>query len=53
VFDQDVSILAGMQRGLAQPGLDEIVLSAEECRIVNMHRNLERYLGLEPGGRIR
>jgi phenylpropionate dioxygenase-like ring-hydroxylating dioxygenase large terminal subunit len=52
VFDQDVSILAGMQRGLAQPGLDSIVVSAEECRIVNMHRNLERYLGLAPGGRL-
>jgi phenylpropionate dioxygenase-like ring-hydroxylating dioxygenase large terminal subunit len=48
VFDQDVSILAGMQRGLSQPGLDAIVVSAEECRIVNMHRNLERYLGIEP-----
>jgi choline monooxygenase len=52
VFDQDVSILAGMQRGLSQPGLDEIVLSAEECRIVNMHRNLEQCLGLPPGGRL-
>jgi phenylpropionate dioxygenase-like ring-hydroxylating dioxygenase large terminal subunit len=52
VFDQDVSILAGMQRGLSQPGLDEIVLSAEECRVVNMHRNLEQYLGLAPGGRL-
>jgi hypothetical protein len=52
VFDQDVSILAGMQRGLTQPGLDAITLSAEECRIINMHRNLERYLGLEPGGRV-
>jgi phenylpropionate dioxygenase-like ring-hydroxylating dioxygenase large terminal subunit len=52
VFDQDVSVLAGMQRGLEQPGLDEIVLSTEECRIVNMHRNLERFLGVEPGGRV-
>jgi choline monooxygenase len=52
VFDQDVSILAGMQRGLSQPGLDEITLSAEECRIVNMHRNLEQCLGLPPGGRL-
>jgi choline monooxygenase len=52
VFDQDVSILAGMQRGLSQPGLDTITLSAEECRIVNMHRNLERFLGLAPGGRL-
>jgi hypothetical protein len=52
VFDQDVSILAGMQRGLSQPGLQEITLSAEECRIVNMHRNLERCLGLAPGGRL-
>jgi phenylpropionate dioxygenase-like ring-hydroxylating dioxygenase large terminal subunit len=52
VFDQDVSVLAGMQRGLRQPGLDEIVLAEEEIRIINMHRNLERYLGLEPGGRL-
>jgi hypothetical protein len=52
VFDQDVSILAGMQRGLSQPGLEVLTLSAEECRIVNMHRNLERFLGLTPGGRL-
>jgi phenylpropionate dioxygenase-like ring-hydroxylating dioxygenase large terminal subunit len=52
VFDQDVSILAGMQRGLVQPGLEEIVVSAEECRIVNMHRNLEQFLGLAPGARL-
>jgi choline monooxygenase len=35
-----------MQRGLHQPGFRELVLSAEECRIVNFHRNLERRLGL-------
>jgi phenylpropionate dioxygenase-like ring-hydroxylating dioxygenase large terminal subunit len=52
VFDQDVSILAGMQRGLRQPGLDEIVVGEEEIRIINMHRNLEHYLGLAPGGRL-
>jgi choline monooxygenase len=52
VLDADVEVLAGMQRGLRQPGLDEIVLAREECRIVNMHRNLERTLGLEPGGRL-
>ena len=32
--------------------LSEIVLAEEEIRIINMHRNLERYLGIEPGGRI-
>jgi hypothetical protein len=52
VFNQDVSVLGGLQRGLSQPGLATITLSAEECRIVNMHRNLERALGLAPGGRV-
>jgi hypothetical protein len=52
VFNQDVAVLAGMQRGLSQPGLEHVTLSAEECRIVNMHRNLERVLGLAPGGTL-
>ena len=33
-----------------QPGCTHVLLSAEECRIINMNRHLERYLGLEPGG---
>jgi hypothetical protein len=52
VLDADVDVLAGMQVGLSQPGLDEIVLAREECRIVNMHRNLERALGLGAGERV-
>ncbi len=45
VLNADVSILQTMQRGLSQPGFQELVLSAEECRIINFHRNLERQLG--------
>ena len=46
VLNADVRVLAGVQRGLHQPGLTHITLSGEECRVVNTHRNLERYLGL-------
>jgi choline monooxygenase len=48
VLGQDISAVAGVQRGLGQPGFTHLVVSGEECRIVNTHRNLERYLGLEP-----
>ena len=48
VLNQDISILQTAQRGLRQPGLTHLVISGEECRIVNMQRNLERYLGIEP-----
>jgi choline monooxygenase len=48
VIGQDVSMMARMQRGLHQPGLTHLSLSSEECRIINLHRNLEHYLGLEP-----
>lgn len=59
VLTQDISVLAGLQRGLHQPGLTHLTLSNEERRVINMHRNLERYLDLpesdrmtggEPGG---
>ncbi|HET6963515.1 MAG TPA: aromatic ring-hydroxylating dioxygenase subunit alpha [Acidimicrobiales bacterium] len=46
VLNADVSVLLTMQRGLSQPGFRELVLSAEECRIVNFHRQLEQQLGL-------
>jgi hypothetical protein len=49
VLNADVSVLLTMQRGLSQPGCKEIILSAEECRIVNFHRNLEKHLGLPAG----
>jgi choline monooxygenase len=48
VMGQDVSLLRTAQRGLRQPGLEYVALSSEECRIINFHRNLERYLGIDP-----
>ncbi|WP_373233981.1 aromatic ring-hydroxylating oxygenase subunit alpha [Mycobacterium marinum] len=58
VLTQDIRVLPGVQRGLHQPGFTHLVLSGEERRIINMHRNLERYLDLpEPermsGGGLR
>jgi choline monooxygenase len=48
VLSQDVANFARAQRGLHQPGFTHLTLSSEECRIVNLHRNLERYLGIVP-----
>jgi phenylpropionate dioxygenase-like ring-hydroxylating dioxygenase large terminal subunit len=49
VLNQDVANFARSQRGMHQPGLTHFVVSeTEECRIVNMHRNLEAYLGIVP-----
>jgi len=44
-----VENLPKVQRGLHQPGFTHLRLSAEECRIINLHRHLEAALGLEPG----
>ncbi|MFV8053177.1 aromatic ring-hydroxylating oxygenase subunit alpha [Mycobacterium sp. 48b] len=52
VMSQDIAVLTGLQRGLHQPGFSHLVLSAEERRIINMHRNLERYLDLPEAERI-
>jgi choline monooxygenase len=46
VLTQDISVLARLQRGLHQPGFTHLTLSAEERRVINLHRNLERYLDL-------
>jgi choline monooxygenase len=46
VLTQDIQLLAGLQRGLHQPGFTHLALSGEERRVINMHRNLERYLNL-------
>jgi hypothetical protein len=46
VLNQDVSVLKTIQKGLRQPGLTDLVLSNEERRIINMHRNLEATLAL-------
>jgi choline monooxygenase len=48
ILNQDTSVLASMQRGLHQPGFTHLQLSSEECRIANLHRNLERVLGIGP-----
>ena len=46
VINQDVSNLHSAQRGLHQPGFTHLALSGEECRIINLHRNLERFTGV-------
>ncbi|OBG23272.1 (2Fe-2S)-binding protein [Mycolicibacterium celeriflavum] len=52
VLTQDISVLAGLQRGLHQPGFTHLTLSNEERRVINMHRNLERYLDLPQSDRM-
>jgi hypothetical protein len=48
VLNQDVANFARTQRGLHQ-GLTHLTVSeTAECRIVNLHRNLEEYLGIAP-----
>ena len=46
VINQDVTNLQYAQRGLHQPGFTHLAISGEECRIINLHRNLERYTGV-------
>ena len=48
VMSQDCTLLRTAQRGLHQPGLEYLTISSEECRIINLHRNLERCLGIDP-----
>ena len=49
VINQDCDNFARTQRGLHQPGLTHLTVSpTEECRIVNLHRTLEEYLGIGP-----
>ncbi len=52
VLTQDITVLPGLQRGLHQPGLTHLTLSNEERRVINMHRNMERYLALPDSLRI-
>ncbi len=44
VMNQDVGIMRTAQRGLHQPGLKTLALSAEECRVINLHRNLDEWV---------
>ena len=46
VINQDVANLQHAQNGLHQPGFTHLAISGEECRIINLHRNLERYIGV-------
>jgi choline monooxygenase len=49
VLGQDTRNFAAVQRGLHQPGLTHLTVSpTEECRVVNLHRNLEEHLGIVP-----
>jgi choline monooxygenase len=49
VINQDVHNFARTQRGLHQPGFTHLTVSpTEECRLVNLHRTLEEYLGIGP-----
>jgi len=52
VLTQDITVLPGLQRGVHQPGFTHVVLSNEERRVINMHRNLERYLELSEPERV-
>ena len=49
VLNADIGVLQTAQRGLHQPGLTHLVISEEECRLLNMHRNLARYVGVDAG----
>jgi hypothetical protein len=49
VLGQDVANFERAQRGMRQPGLTHLTVSpTEECRLVNLHRNREEYLGITP-----
>jgi choline monooxygenase len=45
VMNQDVGLMKTAQRGLHQPGLTHLTLSEEECRVINLNRNLEEWVG--------
>jgi len=48
VMSQDLGVLRTAQVGLRQPALTHLAVGAEECRIINLHRNLENWMGIEP-----
>jgi len=45
VLGQDVSVMATAQLGLHQPGRTHLLVSDEECRVINLNRNLDEWLG--------
>jgi nitrite reductase/ring-hydroxylating ferredoxin subunit len=49
ILGQDHDNFARSQKGLYAPGLTHLSVSpTEECRIINLHRNLEEYLDISP-----
>jgi choline monooxygenase len=52
VLDQDLTMLDQVQRGLHSPGFTHLTLSNEERRLINTHRNLERYLDVPESERM-
>jgi choline monooxygenase len=52
VLDQDLKVLDQIQRGLHSPGFTHLVISNEERRLINTHRNLERYIDLPESERM-
>jgi nitrite reductase/ring-hydroxylating ferredoxin subunit len=47
VLGQDVANFERAHRGMRQPGLTHLTVSpTEECRLVNLHRNLETFLDI-------
>jgi choline monooxygenase len=46
VMGQDIGIMKTAQRGLHQPGLTHLAVSAEEARVINLHRNLDEWCGV-------
>ncbi len=49
VLDRDFKNFSRTQRGMHQLGLTHLTVSpTEECRVVNIHGNLEECFGIEP-----
>jgi hypothetical protein len=49
LLNQDFGVMESIQRGHHQPGLHDMVVYEFECRLLNTHRNLERYVAGPPG----
>ena len=47
VLNQDFGVMESVQRGMHQPGVTDLIVSDFECRLINTHRNLDRYCGVE------
>jgi hypothetical protein len=46
VLDQDLDGIGRVQAGLRTSGIDHVTLGEAECRLVAMHRELDRLLGV-------